>query len=64
MNNEEICKEMYKQWKRLNATVNKVTAQYKHGTKVTDRALYELSERQIDTEEQMVKLNSLIKNEK
>lgn len=53
MCNEEICNELYKQYRRLNAVVNKVTSQYRHSMKVTNNALYDLSEAQIDIEEEV-----------
>jgi len=63
MDYKEISIEMYKQWKMLNVVVNKVTSQKRHGMKVTEQALFDLIEKQIDVEDKMNRLKLLVEKE-
>jgi hypothetical protein len=47
----------------LNAVVNKVTSQKRHGMEVTEKALFNLIEKQIDVEDKMNKLKLLVEKE-
>lgn len=42
--------EFFKQFRRLNNKVNKVTAPFRHGNKVSDKAMTELCNAQLDVE--------------
>lgn len=44
---------LFKQWRRLNSKVNKVTAPFRHGNKVPDKAMVELCNAQLDVEKAM-----------
>lgn len=52
----EVVEELIREYQRLVNKVNKVTAPYRHGAEVTNKALTELSNRQIDVEKAVNKL--------